>query len=423
MLLFLLRDMINKIVELVIIMTQPITFIHAADLHLDSPFQGLSKLPDSIFKEVRESTFHALQQLVELAISREVDFVLLVGDLFDHERQSLKAQIRLRSAFEQLASYDIHVYLSYGNHDFLQGNQHAVSYPANVHSFPDETPSSFTFSKENETVKITGFSYETNAITEEKALQFPKRNREAAYHIGMLHGSVYGDKQHSTYAPFTISQLTDKAYDYWALGHIHQRQELYKNPPIIYPGNIQGRHRNEPGVKGCYLAELHPEQTISTFIPFHTIEFQQVNLTLTENHVMDDVETLIEENIKQANGQKILLSIEWSTDDVNWFADYSDGWLGDLIDGFNEQLIENTNWVYIYRHKMTWIDQNQLSTYHTPFLEEVNQAFDALDIEKELKDFTRQAKAKKYVDISYDNMQSEAQELLYTYLQQVKRGE
>lgn len=285
MLLFLLRDMINKITELVIIMTRPITFIHAADLHLDSPFQGLSKLPDSIFKEVRESTFHALQQLVDLAIARQVDFVLLVGDLFDHERQSLKAQIRLRTAFEQLASYDIQVYLSYGNHDFLQGNQHAVSYPANVHSFPDETPSSFTFSKGNETVKITGFSYETKAITEEKVLHFPKRNKEAAYHIGMLHGSIYGDKQHSTYAPFTINQLTDKAYDYWALGHIHQRQELYENPPIIYPGNIQSRHRNEPGIKGCYLVELHPEQTFPTFTPFHTIEFQQINLTLTEHQI------------------------------------------------------------------------------------------------------------------------------------------
>src|SRR5699024_12369177 len=151
---------------MVINMTRPIRFIHAADEHLEHPFQGLSKLPDTIFSQVQESTFDAPQQLIKLAISRQVDFVLLVGDLFDHERQSLKAQIRLRSAFEQLADYDIQVYLSYGNHDFIEGNYYAVSYPANVHSFPDEAPSSFPFTHKPEIVEITVFSFETREVIE-----------------------------------------------------------------------------------------------------------------------------------------------------------------------------------------------------------------------------------------------------------------
>src|SRR5699024_7263767 len=103
-------------------MTDSISFIHAADLHLDSPFKGLSHLPENIFDAVRQSTFQSFQQLIEIAITKQVDFIVLVGDLFDYERQSLKAQIRLRTAFEELEKHQIQVYLSYGNHDFIHGN-------------------------------------------------------------------------------------------------------------------------------------------------------------------------------------------------------------------------------------------------------------------------------------------------------------
>src|SRR5699024_2874381 len=118
-------------------MTESISFIHAADLHLDSPFKGLSHLPEKVFDEVRQSTFQSFHHLIEIAVSKQVDFIVLVGDLFDHERQSLKAQIRLRNAFQELEKHQIQVYLSYGNHDYLNGNQHAVAFPENVHIFPN----------------------------------------------------------------------------------------------------------------------------------------------------------------------------------------------------------------------------------------------------------------------------------------------
>src|SRR5690606_23698300 len=99
-------------------MERNITFIHAADLHLDSPFKGLTNLPGHLFQEIKDSTFQALTHLVEAAIEYEVDFVLITGDLFDNEKQSLKAQIHLRKAFERLQKHRISVYISYGNHDF-----------------------------------------------------------------------------------------------------------------------------------------------------------------------------------------------------------------------------------------------------------------------------------------------------------------
>src|SRR5699024_9663594 len=104
-----------------------IIFIHAADLHLDSPFKGMSSVPESIFSEIRQSTFAAFDHLIEEAIERQVDFVLLVGDLFDNEKQSLKAQVHLRDAFKKLHRHGINVYLSYGNHDFIKGNRHPMT--------------------------------------------------------------------------------------------------------------------------------------------------------------------------------------------------------------------------------------------------------------------------------------------------------
>src|SRR5690625_3669424 len=138
-----------------------LTFIHAADLHLDSPFQGLAKSPEQVFKDVQESTFQALEKLTNIAIEKNVDFVLLVGDIFDENIKSLKAPMKLRQAFERLKSHNINVYMSYGNHDYIQGHVHQVNYPDNVFVFPDEQVRAFHYPNDSEPLAaIYGFSYE-----------------------------------------------------------------------------------------------------------------------------------------------------------------------------------------------------------------------------------------------------------------------
>src|SRR5699024_7217557 len=103
----------------------------------------------------------------------------------------------------------------------IEGNYHAVSYPANVHSFPDEAPSSFTFTKQHERVEITGFSYETRAVTEEKVLQFPERDPAATYQICMLHSSGFCEKQHTKNTPIPrtrpICYLSDRHVAWFCL--------------------------------------------------------------------------------------------------------------------------------------------------------------------------------------------------------------
>ncbi|SIB87349.1 Uncharacterised protein [Mycobacteroides abscessus subsp. abscessus] len=74
--------------------------------------------------------------------------------------------------------------------------------------------------------------------------QYPVRGM-SDFHIGILHGSLEGETGHGRYAPFILKELLDKEYDYWALGHIHKRMVLNAEPPVIYPGNTQGRSRKE----------------------------------------------------------------------------------------------------------------------------------------------------------------------------------
>src|SRR5699024_9409718 len=132
------------------------------------PFIGLSDLDEELFENIKESTFTALNNLIEEAIKHQVDFVLIVGDLFDNSEQSIKAQIKLKAAFDKLNTYDITVYLSYGIDEFMQGNQYHVEYHNNVYIYPDEQVTYYTHYQNNKPVdNIYGFSYETRAVNED----------------------------------------------------------------------------------------------------------------------------------------------------------------------------------------------------------------------------------------------------------------
>ena len=232
-----------------------ISFIHAADLHLDSPMIGLKHLPSNIFSRVKESTFTALKRLTAAAIEQQVDFVIIAGDLFDGEDRSLRAQSRFRTEMLKLEEKNIPVYVVHGNHDHLHGSWVHLDMPANVHLFHSEVEIKALQTKSGECVHLYGFSYPTRHVFERKIDDY-KKAPGADFHIGILHGNESAGTEHDNYAPFSIKDLQEKGFDYWALGHIHKRAVLSENPPIIYPGNIQGRNKKESGSKGFYHVTL-----------------------------------------------------------------------------------------------------------------------------------------------------------------------
>ena len=258
-----------------------IRFLHCADLHLDSPFKGMTDMPVDRLVELRESTFAAYDNLIAYAEENRPDFVLMVGDIYDGEDRSLRAQTRFVNGLERLQAANIPVVLSYGNHDHLSGKWTRFQLPNNV-TVLGATVETVELTVRGQLVQIHGFSYKERHIQESMIAHYPAAGQTDTVHIGMLHGSIAGDNTHDVYAPFTKQALLEKRYDYWALGHIHKRQQLQKEPPIVYPGNVQGRHRNESGVKGCYDVELAEGQATLQFVPTSVLVFDELTIDCSE---------------------------------------------------------------------------------------------------------------------------------------------
>lgn len=382
-------------------MIDQLSFIHAADLHLDSPFKGLAHTPEPIFNDIRDSTFKALHHLVEAAIKKNVDFVLLAGDSFDNEVQSLKAQIRLRDAFEKLNDYHIHVYISYGNHDYKKGNIHSVTYPENVHVFPDEKVTHFTYYKNNKkAASIYGFSYESRSVTEKKVSEYTVEDQTVPFHIAMLHGSLQSNTTHDTYAPFQLHELTKQPFDYWALGHIHQKEILQMNPPVIYSGNTQGRHRGESGERGCYHVVLSKTQPVISFVPLHAIQFN--NVTLETEAITDiyEVEQQLQQKIKQLDYPLpllILVTFRGNHDQLNQWE--TQNYLTESIELVNEWGLEQPNWRYVYKHrldKLTRIDETSIEA--DQFIKELLKQFETEPVAEYIEPLYNHPRGRKYLE-------------------------
>ncbi len=328
-----------------------IRFIHTADLHLDSPFKKISAMPKNVVADVRNSIYLSFQQLITVAIKQRVDFVLIVGDIFDQAQQSMKAHMTLIKGFKELQKYNIQVYVSYGNHDYLSCHTFPRNYPENVHIFEKEKVEQFDYRKDGKVVaKIYGFSYEERVVDTNMVPQY-QITEEAPYHIATLHGSLGSitDTNHETYAPFQLQELKQKQFDYWALGHIHTRQIISTNPYVVYPGNIQGRSMKEVGDKGCYLVTYNGYETQLDFIPLHTVTFKKTTIEASNMEESTDVylslESLVQKNMKDK--KKVMIEVTLENTSLKLEEWNRNGQLKEIMTLLNDRFSNEENWVQI----------------------------------------------------------------------------
>ncbi|MCT7802727.1 MAG: DNA repair exonuclease [Lactobacillus crispatus] len=243
-------------------------FIHFADAHLDSPFRGLSFLQSEEFNHIYQAADQSLTKIVDLALQENVDLVLIAGDTFDSNTPSPRAQLFFAKQIKRLTDQKIQVVMIFGNHDHMKQEDLLVS-PSPYFKLlgNNETVEQATFTTDaGFNYDVIGFSYLNNHITEDKIPEFPAKGKN--YTFGLMHAQEKSaTASQNVYAPFTVDELQNLNYDYFALGHIHARNNLSSTPWIVYPGNIQGRHINEMGAKGCYLGEID-ENSGKTTIDF-----------------------------------------------------------------------------------------------------------------------------------------------------------
>ena len=258
-------------------------FIHAADLHIDSPLRGLETYSGAPVERLRGATREAFENLISLAIQQRVAFVVIAGDLFDRQWPDMNTGLWTAEQFRRLQREDIPVYLIRGNHDAASKVRQAVRWPDNVHEFSVRKPESLELREFGVVLHGQGFAH--RECPDDLASTYPDAVAEM-FNIGVLHTSLTGSTQHDPYAPTSPETLIQRGYDYWALGHIHQRSDppIQENPHIVYSGNTQGRHINESGAKGCLLVTVANGAVARLeFCETDTVRWKSAEVKLGEN--------------------------------------------------------------------------------------------------------------------------------------------
>lgn len=264
-------------------------FIHAADIHLDTPLQGLVHYPGAPVSEIRNATRRAFEKVLDAALAHHVDFVIIAGDLYDVGLKSFESALFFNRQMTRLKEAGIDVYLIHGNHDAASKLIKQLRPPVNVHVFRSSEPQTFRKDVGHLPVALHGQSFATPEVTDDLAANYPAPIQNA-FNIGVLHTNLSGISEHANYAPCSLDTLRNKGYQYWSLGHVHNRQILCSDPYIVFPGNIQGRHGKEPGEKSCELVTVSDAGAVSIeTIATSVLLWNEVDIDASDCQTADDL--------------------------------------------------------------------------------------------------------------------------------------
>lgn len=266
-------------------------FIHAADIHLDSPLTGLSAYPDAPVEMLRTATRDAFTNLVTEAIEQAVDFMVIAGDLYDGTWKDHNTGIYFCKEMGRLKKAGIPVYLLFGNHDAESEMTKKLQLPDNVFTFDTRKPS--TFRLEHLKVALHGRSFKEKETLENLATGYPAPV-PGMFNIGVLHTALEGNSAHATYAPCSLDELHAKGYHYWALGHVHEHQIWKGASTVVFPGNLQGRHIRETGPRGAVIvtADEHGIQDINRLF-VDVLRWANLEVDVTACHSLAEVVLVI----------------------------------------------------------------------------------------------------------------------------------
>ena len=285
-------------------------FVHAADPHIDSPMKGLAAYPGAPIEAMRGATRHAFESLVDLCIAEQADLLLLAGDVYDGDWKDFSTGLYLRSQLARLRDEGIEVVMIHGNHDAASVITRNLKLPG-IHVLRHSRPQSVVL--EELGVAVHGQSFATRSVTENLAAGYPAP-RPGLVNIGLLHTCLGGYAEHDNYAPCALEQLAEHGYDYWALGHIHERAVLHTDPYIVFAGNLQGRHMRECGAKGATVVDVVDGEMTLRHETLDHVRWARVSVDAAA--VADDLELLeraqhaLQSAVEASDGRLLACRIE-----------------------------------------------------------------------------------------------------------------
>lgn len=286
-------------------------FVHAADLHIDSPLVGLSLKDSAVAARFAQAGRRAVEALVSEVIASEAAFLVIAGDIFDGDWRDVATGLFFVRAISELHRQGIPVFVVKGNHDADSVVSRDLPYPETVKQFGSSKAETIVL--ENYKVALHGRSFPTRLMTADFVSTYPMR-REGWLNIGVLHTSLDGSRGHEGYAPCTVDDLKRFGYDYWALGHVHAAEIISRDPWIVFPGNLQGRNPRETGAKGAVRVTVE-DGRIADVAPLILDQARWDHLSVdvsadaTEAEIFDRARTALETAHSESNGRPLATRI------------------------------------------------------------------------------------------------------------------
>ena len=262
-------------------------FVHAADIHLDSPLKGLAGQEGSAAKLIHSATRRAFEELITRTIDEQAAFLIIAGDLYDGDWRDYHTGLYFVNQMGRLREAGIPAYLIWGNHDAESKITRRLTLPDNVSVFSTRKAETLRISELD--VALHGQGFRERDTTDNLASRYPSPVA-GTFNIGILHTGLSGAEGHALYAPCSLDELRNRGYDYWALGHIHQPEVVSRDPHVVYSGNVQGRHIREAGPRGAMLVSVE-DNAVSDLEPFHVdvVRWALVDVGIAGCASVDDV--------------------------------------------------------------------------------------------------------------------------------------
>lgn len=271
-------------------------FIHIADLHLGSS-------PEAEFlwgKNRAEEIWDSFAAVIDACNEKEIDLLLIAGDLFD--RPPVWADLdRAAKLFARLTATE--VVMIAGASDYITEDSPWKTYPWQswVHMLSDKHCMNVQMGNIN--TSVHGCSY--YALTEGKPyLEDARPDKESEYQILL---GYTGDDNHM---PADLSELSEKGFDYIALGYEH-KASVMQNMHIAYAGSLEPLSVQETGKHGFILGEINEESTTIRFVPFACREYINIKVRLSSDITEDELEEKLTAAINQYGSDNIFtISLE-----------------------------------------------------------------------------------------------------------------
>lgn len=245
-------------------------FLHAADLHLDSPLRSQALRNSDLADRLRAASRTVLAAMVDAAIAQRVDALLLAGDIFDSGVADVTSRAALATQLARLSRAGIRTILIRGNHDALLDHDRYGPIGDGVELLDRDRPTVQVGG-----ASVHGLSFSARHAKDSMLPDYP-RPEPGRINVGLMHTSLGGAPGHDPYAPCAEADLLAHGYDYWALGHIHKRFERRGEGRLaVMPGIPQGRSIREPGRGSATLVRIDADGVRADEIPLALLAFAE----------------------------------------------------------------------------------------------------------------------------------------------------